>query len=262
MFYLFSFFWPRSWSRELVSILSVALCLIALVLFLLMVSSLLSFVPEPIASNADAFAQGTKETILLTLIAGFAGLCLGIVSALGKTSHFFLFRWISSIYIWILRGTPLLVQVLFVYFALPMIFPQLQMSDFSSACIALAFNVSAYNAEAVRAGLQAVPIGQVDAARSLGLSATQTFFSVHLPQALKVSTPPLVNNFVTLLKNSSLAYTIGVAELTNIGNRVQSATFEPTPVLITTALIYLVLTTVVTSVADAVEKFYDVEGRL
>jgi polar amino acid transport system permease protein len=160
-----------------------------------------------------------------------------------------------------MRGTPLLVQVLFVYFALPSLVPSLQLSDFTSACVALALNVGAYNAEAIRSGLLAVHKGQMEAAKSLGMSNWHTFIDVTFPQAMKVALPSLVNNVVSLLKDSSLAYTIGVVELTNVGNRVQAATFQPMPTLVTTAIIYLVLTTVMTQISDAVERRYDVEGR-
>jgi len=140
--------------------------------------------------------------------------------------------------------------------------PVLQMSDFTSACVALAFNVGAYNAEAIRAGLLAVPKGQIEAARSLGLSRWYTFIDVTFPQAFKISLPPLVNNIVALLKDSSLAYAIGVVELTNIGNRIQAATFQPVPILLTTATLYLILTTVLTQISNAVEMRFDIEGRI
>ena len=93
------------------------------------------------------------------------------------------------------------------------------------------------------------------------MSSFYTFIDVTFPQAFKVALPPLVNNTVALLKDSSLAYAIGVVELTNVGNRIQAATFQPLPTLITTALVYLVLTTVMTQISGAVERRYDVEGR-
>ena len=200
--------------------------------------------------------------MLLTAVAAVAGVLLGVLAALGKTSRWPPLRWVASVYIWVIRGTPLLVQVLFVYFALPVLIPALQLSDFASACVALSLNVGAYNAEAIRAGLLAVPKGQVEAARSLGLSPWFTFIDVTFPQAFKISLPPLVNNIVALLKDSSLAYAIGVVELTNVGNRIQAATFQPLPILLTSATIYLLLTTVLTQISNAVERRFDVEGRV
>ena len=106
-----------------------------------------------------------------------------------------------------------------------------------------------------------MPRGQTEAARSLGLSRWFTFVDVVFPQAFKIALPPLVNNFISLLKDSSLAYAIGVVELTNVGNRMQAATFQPLPALATTALIYLLLTTALTQISNAVENRLDVEGR-
>jgi polar amino acid transport system permease protein len=254
--------WPAAWSRQQRSSATIASSAIVLLLMLWLMAIPLAWAPEPIGSHAQLFAEGTRVTMQLTLIAAVAGICIGVLAALGKTSTWPPLRWIAGAYIWVIRGTPLLVQVLFVYFALPVLIPALQMSDFASACVALSFNVGAYNAEAIRAGLLAVPRGQVEAARSLGLSPGYTFIDVTFPQAFKISLPPLVNNIVALLKDSSLAYAIGVVELTNVGNRIQAATFEPLPVLLTSATIYLLLTTVLTQISNAVERRFDVEGRV
>ena len=235
---------------------------LVLVLMLWLMAIPLSWAPEPIGNNAQLFAEGTRITVLLTAVAALAGVLMGVLAALGKTSRAAPLRWIASAYIWVIRGTPLLVQVLFVYFALPVLIPALQLGDFTSACVALSLNVGAYNAEAIRAGLLAVPKGQVEAARSLGLSPWFTFIDVTFPQAFKISLPPLVNNIVALLKDSSLAYAIGVVELTNVGNRIQAATFQPLPILLTSASIYLLLTTVLTQISNAVERRFDVEGRV
>ncbi|WP_420476470.1 amino acid ABC transporter permease [Noviherbaspirillum sp. ST9] len=219
----------------------------------------LSWMPEPIGSNADQFAEGAKTTIMLTVVSGVIGIVFGMLAALAKLSKVIPFRLAADFYVWVIRGTPLLVQVLFVFLALPALVPGLQLSDFNSAVVALAFNVGAYNAEAIRAGILAVHKGQTEAARSLGLSPFMTFRDVIFPQAFRISLPPLVNNIVSLLKDSSLAYVIGVVELSNIGNRIQSATFQPIPVFITTATIYLLLTTVLTQISGAIERQLDVE---
>ncbi|MNV69804.1 L-cystine transport system permease protein TcyB [compost metagenome] len=127
--------------------------------------------------------------------------------------------------------------------------------------LALGLNAGAYNSEAIRAGLLAVPQGQTEAARALGLSLRHVFLDVVMPQAFKMALPPLVSNFVALLKDSSLAYAIGVVELTNVGNRLQSETFQPIATLSTVALTYLVLTTLVTQATQAIEYRFDIEGR-
>jgi polar amino acid transport system permease protein len=254
--------WPRGWSRAQRSSAAMASAALLLIAVLWGLALPLSHAPEPIGPNAAAFAEGARLTVLLTLVSGVAGIVLGIVAALGRVSNVGLFRAVAGVYVWIIRGTPLLVQVLFVYFALPALVPWLQLSDFASACVALSLNVGAYNAEAIRAGLLAVPKGQIEAARSLGLNRWYTFVDVTFPQAFKISLPPLVNNVVALLKDSSLAYAIGVVELTNVGNRIQAATFQPAATLSTVAVIYLLLTTVMTQFSDAVERRFDIEGKL
>ena len=251
---------PATWSRERRSAITIALALVTLVGFLWLMAIPLSWMPEPIGSGAAQFAEGARVTVALTVVSGLIGIVLGVLAAMGKLSRYAVLRWVADLYIWVIRGTPLLVQVLFVFLALPVLVPGLQLSDFNSAVVALAFNTGAYNAEAIRAGILAVPKGQSDAARSLGLTPLQSFRFVVLPQSLRISLPPLVNNIVSLLKDSSLAYVIGVVELSNIGNRIQAATFEPIPVFVTVALIYLVLTTVLTQISGAIERRLDV-GR-
>ncbi|MET0404891.1 MAG: amino acid ABC transporter permease [Cystobacter sp.] len=253
--------WPRTWTRQQRSSATMALAVIALGLFLWLLAIPLAWVPEPIGPAAQEFAEGARVTVWLTLVSGVVGVVLGLLAALAKLAPFAPLRWAANFYIWVIRGTPLLVQVLFVFLALPMLLPGIQLSDFNSAAAALAINVGAYNAEALRAGILAVPKGQTEAARSLGLSPTQTFLHVVFPQSFKIALPPLVNNVVALLKDSSLAYVIGVVELSNVGNRVQAATFQPLPVFVATACIYLFLTTVLTQISGAIEQRLDIEQR-
>jgi polar amino acid transport system permease protein len=214
---------PASWSRERRSAVTIAIAVTGLIAFLWLMTIPLAWMPEPIGSAAQQFAEGARVTMALTAVSGTIGIVLGVLAALAKLSKFPPLRWLSSFYIWAIRGTPLLVQVLFMFLALPALVPGLQLSDFNSAVVALAFNAGAYNAEAIRSGILAV------------------------------------NNFVSLLKDSSLAYVIGVVELSNIGNRIQSVTFQPIPVFITTASIYLILTTVMTQISGAIERQLDVE---
>jgi len=253
--------WPRAWPRERRSTATIFTAAVLLVAFMWGLGRLLAYAPEPIGPAADQFAQGTLVTLELTLISGLLGVLFGLLAAVCKLSRFAPLRWASGLYIWVVRGTPLITQIFFVFFALPEIVPGLELSDFNSAVAALAVNVGAYNAEAIRAGLQAVPKGQSEASRSLGLSPLQTFIHVVAPQGLKISLPPLVNNVVALLKDTSLAYGIGVVELFNQGNRLQAATFLPVPTYVTAALIYLALTTILTQVSDAIEARLDVEQR-
>ncbi|HET6436582.1 MAG TPA: amino acid ABC transporter permease [Anaeromyxobacter sp.] len=250
--------WPREWSRERRSTATIAVASLALLLFLWVLGRLLSLLPDPVHTWAGEFAKGTVVTLELTIASGLLGMVMGVLAAVAKMSRIWPVRLVAEFYIWVLRGTPLLVQILFVYFALP---SRLSLTEFHSAVLALGLNVGAYNAEAIRAGIQAVPKGQTEAARSLGLKPLQTFRHVVFPQGMKIALPPLVNNIVALLKDSSLAYSIGVLELANAGNRANAQTFLPIPLFTTTAAIYLVLTTVMTQISGAIEHQLDVEGR-
>lgn len=241
--------------------LLMAAAAVCLVIFLWLLALPLQFLPTPIGPAAEQFANGARTTVLLTLISGAIGLVIGVFAAMGKISSNPFIAWPSRFYVWVIRGTPLLVQILFVYLALPAMFPELKLSDFNSAIIALALNVGAYNAEAMRGGIMAVPKGQVYAAQSLGFPPLSAFRHVVLPQAVRISLPSLVNNIVSLLKDSSLAYAIGVVELSMVGNRVQAESFQPVPVFITVACVYLILTTTLTWFSDALENQLNTHRR-
>ncbi|MBI3525695.1 MAG: amino acid ABC transporter permease [Betaproteobacteria bacterium] len=214
----------------------------------------LSLAPAPIGPAAQQFAEGARVTVWLTLIAGSTGMLLGVLAGLGKLSGFLPLRWLCQLYVWLIRGTPLLLQILFVWLAAPAILPaSLQLSDFASAAIALSLNVGAYNAECVRAGILAVPRGQVEAARALGLHPFHVFMDVVMPQSMRIALPALANNLASLVKDSSLAYAISVVELTMVGYRVQAESYQPIPVFIAVASIYLILTTAFTTLTAALE---------
>ena len=181
------------------------------------------------------------------------------MSGIGKLSKFTPIRWLCNFYVWIIRGTPLLLQIMFVWLAVPEIMPEgVHLSDFSCAAIALSLNVGAYNTECVRAGILAVPHGQIEAARALGLSPMRSFLDIVLPQSLRVALPALANNLASLVKDSSLAYAISVVELTMSGYRVQAESYQPIPVFMTTAVIYLILTTAFTTLTAALESRLEV----
>lgn len=229
------------------------------------ISFVLQHAPEPIGSRAELFVEGARTTLALTVVSGSIGLVIGVLLGLARISRLWIARAPAGFIIWVVRGTPLLVQILFVYNALPVLLKALnidvQLNEFNSAVLALAMNVGAYNAEVVRAGILAVPRGQNEAARSLGLSGVQTMTTIVLPQALRIVIPPLVNNLVALLKDSSLASAISLLELTLAGTRVSAETFQPVPVLTTIAAVYLTLTTVMTFFTDALERRLQTPGR-
>ncbi|MBB6016641.1 amino acid ABC transporter permease [Deinococcus radiopugnans] len=229
------------------------------------ITFILRQMPDPIGPRADLFVEGARMTLQLTVVSGLIGLAIGMIAGIQKTSEHWLVRAPANFFIWLVRGTPLLVQILFVYNALPGILAaigiNLQLDEFWSAVIALSLNVGAYNAEVIRAGILAIPRGQGEAARSLGLSGGQTMTTVVLPQALRIVVPPLVNNIVALLKDSSLASSIALLELTLAGSRVSSESFQPIPVLTTVAVVYLALTTVLTLFTDQLEKRTKIASR-
>lgn len=233
--------------------------MIGLLLFLWGLAIPLSAAPAPIGAAAEQFAEGARVTVWLTLIAGIAGVALGVFAGIGKLSNFLPLRWLCSFYVWLIRGTPLLLQIMFVWLVVPSIMPEgIELSDFACAAIALSLNVGAYNTECVRAGILAVPHGQVEAAKALGLTPLQTFIDVVLPQSFRVALPALANNLASLVKDSSLAYAISVVELTMAGYRVQAESYQPIPVFLTTAVIYLILTTAFTTLTAALEARLDV----
>jgi polar amino acid transport system permease protein len=233
--------------------------MVGLLFFLWGLAIPLSVAPAPIGPAADQFAEGARVTVWLTLVAGSVGILLGILAGIGKLSKFPPLRWLCNAYVWLIRGTPLLLQIMFVWLALPTIMPVgVELSDFACAAIALSLNIGAYNTECVRAGILAVPHGQIEAAKALGLKPFQTFMDVVLPQSLRVALPALANNLASLVKDSSLAYAISVVELTMAGYRVQAESYQPIPVFLTTATIYLILTTAFTTLTAALETRLEV----
>ncbi|MFB0936411.1 MAG: amino acid ABC transporter permease [Propionivibrio sp.] len=233
--------------------------MVGLLIFLWGLAIPLSAAPAPIGPAAMQFAEGARITVWLTLIAGSVGVVLGVLAGMGKLSKFLPLRWVCDFYVWLIRGTPLLLQILFVWLVIPTVMPaSVNLSDFACAAIALSLNIGAYNTECVRAGILAVPHGQIEAARALGLSPFQTFMDVILPQSMRVALPALANNLASLVKDSSLAYAISVVELTMVGYRVQAESYQPIPVFLTIATIYLILTTAFTTLTSALEAKLEV----
>jgi polar amino acid transport system permease protein len=240
---------PSPWLQ----LLPVALLFPLIWIFFQVLSFSISRFPEPIGSRSDLLIEGARVTLFLTATSGIAGVLLGLILGISRVSLSMLLRWPASALIWVVRGTPLLVQILFVYYALPAIHPMFQLGEMGSAVLALTVNVGCYNAEVIRAGIEAVPKGQTEAALSLGLSRFLTMRFIVIPQAFRIVVPPLINNIVALLKDSSLVSAIGLLDLTLAGNRISSETFLPVPVLTTVALIYLALTTGITAVTAFME---------
>lgn len=185
--------------------------------------------------------KGALLTLQISAVSLVLGLIAGLVAALCILSRNPLLQWPARFYVWIVRATPLLVQLFLVYFGLPQF--GIDMSPFWSGVLALALNTGAYNAETIRAGILAVPHGQIEAARSLGMAPSLTMRRIVLPQAVRMIIPPLGNNFVILIKDTSLVSTITLVELTLTAQRLIGSTYKPFEMYLMAALLYAILTT-------------------
>jgi len=186
--------------------------------------------------------EGLKNTLILTCISVALGTLFGSVVAILKMSRFKIIRFLVSIYIEVIRGTPILLQLFFFYFILPNVFTFLKLSSFMWVAIALCVNSAAYVSEVIRSGIQAVDKGQKEAARSLGLSSGQTMMRIVLPQAIRNILPALGNEFIMMLKETSLASTFFLGDLMTsykIVNGANMLTLEPLTIV---AIIYLCMT--------------------
>jgi polar amino acid transport system permease protein len=183
------------------------------------------------------FLQGIGYTLFLSFFSVLLGLTLGIVMALAKMSKKKFLNRLASVYIEIIRGTPLLVQVFIIYYN-----GVIEMGPIVAGIIALSLNSSAYTAEIVRAGIQAVDKGQMEASRSLGMTAGMAMREVILPQAIKNILPALGNEFIVVIKESAVISIIGVGELMRQTNIVRGITFRQIEPLILVAVIYFVMT--------------------
>ncbi|PNZ70892.1 transporter substrate-binding domain-containing protein [Staphylococcus croceilyticus] len=198
------------------------------------------------------FIKGIKNTIFISLIGVVFGAIIGALIALAKLSKFKLLSWIASVYIEFLRGTPMLVQVFLVFFGTTAALG-LDVSALICGTIALVINSSAYIAEIFRAGINAVDKGQTEAAQCLGLSYSKTMFHIVLPQAVKNILPALGNEFVTLIKESSIVSTIGVSEIMFNAQVIQGISFDPFTPLIIAAIMYFVLTFSLSRIMSLIE---------
>lgn len=202
----------------------------------------------------NLFGSGLMYTLLLSAIAVTGGLVIGSLFALMRRSRHKLISMVAVAYVELVRGTPLLLQLYFFYFLLPEILPFLNLDKFACICIALVFNSSAYVCEIVRAGIDAVDPGQSEAARSLGLSSRQTMRRIILPQAIKNILPALCNEFVAIIKETSLASTFFVGDLMTQYKTINGFTFLVIEPLIVVGIIYFLLTFSLSKVVAILER--------
>ena len=198
--------------------------------------------------------EGLKNTLILTCISVAMGTVFGALTALMRMSKFRILRFFASLYIEVIRGTPILLQLYIFYFVLPNLLPFLKLSQFLWVSIALCVNSAAYVSEVIRSGIQAVDKGQAEAARCLGLSESQTMLRIILPQAVRNILPALGNEFIMMLKETSLASTFFLYDLMTVCNIVKGAeylTLEPMTIV---AVIYLCMTFPLSKLVGRLEK--------
>ncbi len=197
--------------------------------------------------------QGAWLTLQIFFWTLVASIPLGIVVSLGLTSKIRPLQWILEVYVWLMRGTPLLLQLIFVFYGLPIVGIVFQRYD--AALVAFILNYAAYFAEIFRGGFQSVSVGQFEAARVLRLSYWQTIRKIIIPQVVKIVIPSIGNEVINLVKDSSLVYVIGLGDLLRAGNVATSRDVTLVPLLLV-ALIYLILVGICTLVLRRVEKRY------
>ncbi|UNE34923.1 amino acid ABC transporter permease [Vermiphilus pyriformis] len=193
-----------------------------------------------IVQSLPALMRGAVVTLKIATLCTCIGIVLGTLLGVGSTSSNRLITSLINAYVLIIRGTPMLIQIFISFYVLPQI--GIKLAPFWAATIALGLNSSAYLSQIIKAGITSVPRGQLDAAYVLGLSKWQTFRYITMPQALTLMLPALGNELVTLIKDSSLASTIGVVELSREGSFIQSRTLDALSIYLAVGMIYLALT--------------------
>jgi glutamine transport system permease protein len=204
--------------------------------------------------------EGMLVTIEITFLSVAFGLIIGLFMGIMRLSHNIFVKGVAVVYIDFIRGTPLLVQIFLIYFALPMIIGQ-RIDPFIAAVTACSINSGAYIGEIFRAGIQSIDKGQMEAGRSLGMSYAQTMRYIILPQAFKRIIPPLGNEFIAMLKDSSLVSVIGFEELTRRGQLVIARTYASFEIWATVAVLYLVMTLTVARLVDYLERRMKTDDR-
>jgi polar amino acid transport system permease protein len=224
----------------------------------------LQYIWPPSAFQDPLIRTGLIVTIVVSIVAQLLGVVLGLFAALGKMSKFTAFRWAAEVYIWYFRGTPLLVQMALLFFGLGVThiynFPDIVAGALTisgaiqAGTLALGINEGAYMAEIVRAGIESIDPGQMEAAKSLGMTFGLAMRRIILPQATKVIIPPLGNEFNNMMKTTSLMEVISAGELFFAFNQVNARVFKPFELFIAASLYYLALTTVWSLIQARIES--------
>ena len=218
--------------------------------------------------------EGLKMTVAISVLSLFLGLIIGLIVCLMNMSkgkihifkrNFSILRFIGNFYIWIIRGTPMMVQAFIVYFGIPQVIqifvPGFRMSAFAAGVITLSCNAGAYLSEIFRGGIQAVNKGQLEAARSLGLSQSRAMIKVILPQAFKIAIPSMVNQFIITIKDTSILSAIGLAEIVNKAKVYVGSSYQFFATYTLVAIYYLVIISVLMIISKHLEKRMSYERK-
>ncbi len=203
---------------------------------------------------------GAGVTVQITALSVGFGLLIGMFVGMARLSVIWPVKVLAAIYVDFIRGTPLLVQIFLIYFALPLLIGQ-RIDPFIAAITACSINSGAYVAEIFRAGIQSIDKGQMEAGRSLGMTWAQTMRYIILPQAFKRIIPPLGNEFIAMLKDSSLVSVIGFEELTRRGQLIIARTYGSFEIWMTVAFIYLLMTLTISRLVDYLERRYKIDDK-
>lgn len=201
-------------------------------------------------NSLPSLLHGTSVSLQITLVAAFIGLTFGSIFGLAETAQSRLIQFAIGTYVTLFRGTPMLVQILFIYYVLPQF--GLTLAPFWAASLAIGMNSCAYISQIIRAGVNAVPKGQIEAAHTLGFTPLKTMRYIVFPQAFCVTLPALGNEMITLVKDSSLASIIGVMELSKEASVIRSRTYDAFSILLAVSIIYLFLTA---TLSFAIKKY-------
>lgn len=218
----------------------------------------MSFDWSLIWDNIPILLQGAVITIQITVMAVGCGFFIGMIAALANLSRFRIVRLLVKCYVELFRGTPLLVQIFMIYFALPMVIGQ-SINPYVAAVTACSINSGAYVSEIFRAGIQSIDKGQMEAGRSLGLTWGQTMRYIVMPQAFKAIIPPLGNEFIAMMKDTSLVSVIGFEELTRRGQLIIARTYGSLEIWTAVAIIYLIMTLSISQLVAFLERRYNIK---
>lgn len=213
-----------------------------------------------IVNSFPLLLLGAVITVKITAMSVALGIVIGLFAGIARICRVKPLRWISAVYVDFFRGTPLLVQIFLFYFAVPVITGQ-RIDPYVAAVGSCGINSGAYIAEIVRAGIQSIDEGQMEAGRSLGMTWTQTMRYIIVPQAMKRVIPPLGNEFIALLKDSSLVSVIGFEELTRRGQLIIAKTYGSLEIWFSVAIIYLAMTLTISRFVAFLEKRYNPDDR-